>query len=836
MGISLVASGDIFFATPDEMARHEILVAMHGSRLRADVAPSIRWHAQGFLRAPRAFAALFRDLPQAVQATRQLAERCHYDPLRRTAVFPRLPGDSRERLHAQTMAGARRRYPRFTPQLHARLEYELRLITERGFADYFLVVADITRYARGLGTPLAGRGSGASSVVAYCLGITNVDPLRFRLPFERFLNAAREDYPDLDIDFCWRLRDRIIAYVYRTYGDDHVAMISTRATLQPRFAFRETAKTLGLNDELISRIVSWRYHGIPRRNWSVSPEQMQVIDQALIHARGVYGFPHHLSVHCGGVVITPDPIAAHAPLQRAAKGVVITQYDKDAAERIGLIKLDLLGNRALSAVAETIRVVTQSANTRTDPEHIPADDAATGELLARGDTVGVNQLESPAMRRLLRQLRPGNIESLMQALALIRPGAASLGMKDTFIRRARGTEPVPPMDPRLDPILKATHGIMLYEDDALQVAAALTGLSADEADRFRRAVTKTRTDEDRRRLSQAFLSRCSARNVSPELAADLWMQMAKFNAYSFCRAHAASYAQLAWTGAYLKAHHPVAFWVGALNNNDGMYPRWVYIEEIRRNGIPVLPPCVNESGEGFSQEGNTIRIGLGVVRELSVTSRKDIFSKRPFADLWDLMLRTRLQRRELENLVRAGALDFTAQSRPRLLYELDMHVETAVRHRGTESLFELPQPETPTPPLPDFSPPCKRSSEWELLGLTPAHHPLQPMRQQLTRNHVIPSRQAQACIGRRVRMCGIPAAARTAPTSRGQSLCFITLSDEDGLFEVTLQPEVYAHYRQALADCRTGIVWVEGKLESRFDAICLNAERLGRYPKKEQRR
>jgi len=838
LGVRVVASCDVFFADDCDYEIHEALTAMKRNALLEEVQAEAAGRREGRLRSPGEMARLFRELPGAVSATLDIAEACRFDILSRRPVFPRLPGDSASRLRAEALEGARSRYGTPPAEALARLERELDLIVRKGFADYFLVVADIVRHARSLGTPVAGRGSGASSLVAYCLGVTNVDPIRFRLPFERFLNKGRADFPDLDVDFCWRLRDDVISYVYRRYGDDHVAMVSTYATMQPRLAFREAAKALGLSNSCITEVARRLERGLPRARWDTLPAEPETVERALHLAGRLEGFPHHLSVHCGGVVITPDPVSGHAPLQRAEKGVVVTQYDKDAVEAVGLVKLDLLGNRALSSIGEAARLAGRRGLPPPDPEALPEEDPATARLLAGGDTLGVNQLESPAMRGLLRQLRPMGVRDLMQVLALIRPGAAGLGSKETFVRRARGIEPVPPTDRRLESILGDTHGLMLYEDDALFVASALAGMPLHEADRFRRAVTKCRSDEERLSLSKEFLERCERNGADPRLASGLWVQMAKFNSYSFCRAHAASYARLAWANAHMKAHYPAEFWVAALNNNQSMYPHWVYAEEAKRAGVPVLLPCVNRSGEEFTLEDGAIRVGLGRIAGLTKRGRESVLTARPFEGLCDLAARTELRAGEIERLIGAGALDFTRRPRPEMLLELGLSFEGAKALRGGEALFRMPDAPAGSRGLRDYSEAEKWRDEWDLLALAVRRHPVAWARRALARRGVAPSRDLAGRAGRRIRVAGALAAMRTAPTGKGQTMCFVTLADEDGVFEVTLLPAVHRRSRHALAEGGLGPFVVEGRVESRYDALSVQAtgiEVLGRCRRSRRR-
>ncbi|HXX95419.1 MAG TPA: PHP domain-containing protein, partial [Planctomycetota bacterium] len=492
---------DVFFATAGEWRVHRLVSAIRENTLVAHV---------GGLASPEAY--LRADRPSSREDEARV-ESCDWEFLPAPKVFPRAQGGM-ARLRELARAGMAWRYPLDPPW--ERLERELGVIDALGYADYFIVVHEIVKYSRERGLPVAGRGSGASSVVAYLLGITNVCPVGFDLPFERFLHEGRGDYPDIDVDFSWRVRDDVIAHVFDRWGD--VAMVSTHITFQDRSAFREAARAFGYSDDQVTLMQK-------RRVWPHDGPRIQAA------ARANLDHPRHLSVHPGGIVLGPDGVA---PLERAEKGVIVTQYDKDSVEEAGLVKIDLLGNRALSTIRETVEIVERTGGGRLDVERLPQD-GPTVSLLQEARTLGCNQLESPAMRSLLRMMRPSDAKALMRALALIRPGAASLGMKEAFVRRERGLDPVPPLG-----LLPDSHEIMLYEDDAMVVASALTGLSLAEGDRFRRRVQKLRTDEERVRVSREFLDAAVRHGTPYALARDFWIQMAKFNEFSFCRAHAAS--------------------------------------------------------------------------------------------------------------------------------------------------------------------------------------------------------------------------------------------------------------------------------------------------------
>jgi DNA polymerase III alpha subunit len=763
------------------------------------------------------------------------------------------------------------------------LEEELRIIQQRGLAGYFLVVRQIAREARRRNFSMALRGSAGNSLICYLLGITDVDPLRFELPLERFLHAGRLDLPDIDLDFDWRERDEMIASVFAQYGAAHTAMISSHLFLQPRSAFREAAKVHGLSNEQISQVIeslvqrvdalrdpgSARLEAVPK-TFPLEPARWP---RLLADARRLLDRPRHLSVHPGGIVLTPDAIENYVPLQRAAKGVVITQFEKDAVEQIGLVKIDLLGNRALSTVSEARRrldpISRKMAATATDRV-----DAQTVELLQRGDTLGVNQLESPAMRHLLMQIQPRNMLDVIQALALIRPGAASIGAKEKFIRRRRGLEPVEHLHPYLEPLLRDSCGLMLYEDDALRVVQALTGLTAPEADRFRKQITKSESSEEITALSKAFLTACDRNGIDRPSAEETWVQLAKFNSYSFCRSHSISYGMIAWEAAFLKAHFPLVFWTAALNNNQGMYPRRVYVEAAKlqgtariedrgskiaearslprssildppssirkgdasiepRAGIPFFLPCVNRSQREFAIEGSGIRTGLGCIRSLDEATMESILADRerrgPYQGLVDFQRRNAAGPETLALLIQVGAFDFTNQSRASLMLEAaleEVHPErssffadAATAHSGVSG------PHTPVWPFDwmpaDYSQVRQWKEEWERLGFL-AGPPVMELFRPFLPHGLHDSRCLSSLLGRPIRLAGLVATGRHTETKNGEEMQFITLEDEWGLVDVTLFPRICP----PLAHLTMGPYLVEGEVEEQYGVLTVTARRF----------
>ena len=638
LGVPLVATGDCVMLTPADHPAHRAAVAAAAGELIERLPPGACAAPEAWLAAPAEWARRVRavcaggGVPEAAEEAlannAALAERCRLTLELGTPIFPRAPVPEGETgpgyLLRLGLEGVRRRYgaaPGSTchglgPRGRAararaarRLRHELDLIQRLGFTDYFLLVADIVNFARARGIPTVGRGSGAGSIVAYALGITNVDPLRYGLYFERFLHPQRRDCPDLDIDLCWRRRDEVIQHVYDTYGADRVAMISTHATLGARSAFRETAKALGVSHARVNALAKRvpreleapyvdRLAGAPEArgvDWREPP-----LPEALRLAERLDGALRHLSIHCGGVVIGDRPLTAYTPLERAAKGIVVSQFEMRAIEAIGLVKMDLLGNRALTTIGECVSLVREHRGLAVDVERLPDPEPATAARLATGDTLNCFQLESPAMRHLLRMLEARTLYETIAAVALVRPGPAESGMKEAFCRRRRGLEPAVFLHPRLEPVLRATHGVMLYEEDVMCVAASLAGLSLAEGDQLRRAIGAARGDGEFRALEAGFVAQAvrSSRPGDPVDAATaraVWRELTRFAAYAFCKAHAAGYGTLAYQCTWLKAHFPTEFAVGILNHHAGMYATWVHVEDLRRCGVVFRAPCVMRS-------------------------------------------------------------------------------------------------------------------------------------------------------------------------------------------------------------------------------------------------
>ena len=757
-----------------------------------------------------------------------------------------------------------------------------------------------------------GRGSGASSIVSYALGVTSVDPVRYGLCFERFLHPQRRDCPDLDVDLCWRRRDEVIAHVYEAYGHDRVAMISTHATLGPRSAFREAAKALGvplprvnalakrvprdLEASALEKVIEDGVPGVsgrdargpgapgpgpPARGAGGSNNEKQAerakaagagpgrgpglgphdfgpefadarIAEALRLAARLAGAPRHLSVHCGGLVIGDRALTHYLPLERATKGVVVSQFEMRAVEAIGLVKMDLLGNRAITTIGECRTLAGQRA---VDPDTIAADDPIAAAAVAAGDTLNCFQLESPAMRHLLRMLQARTLADTVAAVALVRPGPSESGMKEAFCRRRRGLEPVTYPHERLRETLMETAGILLYEEDVMRVAAALCGLPLAEGETLRRAIAHARGDEEFRFLERGFLAQAARAGVGEEDAHKVWCELARFAAYAFCKAHAAGYGQLAWQSAALKARFPAEWAVGVLNHHAGMYPTWVHVEDLRRGGIgraPVtfLPPCVERSSWDTTLDGAAVRVGLHRVAGLAHATAARLIAARPFASLADLVDRARPTPPELDALILAGALDAVARDRTRASMRLEARVHESlavglparVRHvanpRAAGLLAADGSPLAPAasaprpggdalPELPELSLADRVRGEFAATGLWFSAQPLDVLVPPDAMSRCVSASELERHVGKRVSVCGIPCAARRVESRTGGIVLFTTLADRTGLVECVLFPDTYRRWGQHM---RSEVVRVEGRVDETlgaFTVVVENATRLG---------
>ena len=760
LGLPFVATNAVRFAAPEGFATHRVLRAI-GENGTVWSAPP-RAHAAHFLKSPAEMAALFAHLPEAIEATARIAEECACPIGFEGWRFPAAhlpPGETPfSLLWQKSFEGLRQRYRPISREAVERLRYELSIIEEKGFSPYFLVVDEIAAQARAWGLRTVGRGSAANSLVSHCLGLTHVDPLAHGLFFERFLNPERSSPPDIDLDFSWKDRDRLLAWVYERFGPDRVAMISTHVTFGPRAAVREVGKAHGLPDaeltRLTRRIPHWGAHDLTDLAATVPecrslPPADEALRRVLAIAQRIAGLPRHLSVHAGGIVIAPEPLTNFLPLERAAKGLVVTQYDMGPVEQIGLVKIDLLSQRSLGVLQDAVAAVAAHTGTAppVDERDIILNDPATRRLVREGRTMGCFYIESPAMRSLLCKLRTETFEELTAASSVIRPGVAESGMMQEYIRRHHiAREQAAPdswyLHPKLAEVLRETHGVMIYQEDVLRVAHALAGMSLGQADTLRRSMSgKLRSPEAMAAVRDGFIAGCRAGDVAPDVAAETWRQIESFAGYAFCKAHSASYALLSLQVAYLKAHHPAEFMAAVISNQGGFYAPAAYISESRRMGLRLLLPDVNRSDRDYAGRGREIRMGLMAFAGLAESTIEGLLAARrergPFTNLSDLLSRSGLGRAELELLVRGGACDGFELTRPELLWRLacrfgagggSPHPALAAT-RGTEGemfpgsggLDHL------VPRLPEYGLRERCLMEQEIFGFMVTRHPLELM-------------------------------------------------------------------------------------------------------------
>lgn len=760
----------------------------------------------GFVRlAPKEqFVNNFGPNSRAIVNNIQIAQRCGFELLDGRLYLPRANLPRGKNAHAELSRlahlGLAKRYPKVSKETVKRLEYELAVINKLCFSDYFLVVKQIVDFAKCNNIPVDVRGSAAGSLVSYVLGFTRVCPIESRLYFERFMNPGRRDCPDIDIDLCWRRRDEVIKFCYDNWGHDCVAMICNINRYRPRSAIRDTGRALGLGPQQIDELIRKR-HNLP--DCTVSRL-----------AAGLIGTPRHIGLHCGGIIIAPEPIGNLAPLELATKGVIVTQYDKNAAEPCGLVKIDILGNRSLSTVNQAVAYLS-SAGTDIDPDRLNGTDEKTAQMLSAGNSLGVFQCESPGMRQLLRALRVRNKNDVAIALSLIRPGPAAGGTKAEFIDRHVNKKPFTYLHPKMKEIFEDTHGVMLYQEDIMKIATEIAGYSVAEADRFRCEVSKKVSPTKLHAQYEQFVYRkANAVGLDRQTAEAIWDDVLRFAAYSYCRAHAAVYANIAWQSAYLKAHFPRQFYCSLFNNHQGMYPLRVYVWDAVRAGIRVLPPHVNKSGIEWSLEGNCIRAGFSIVSHLSYKTAQGIITERSkgvFADLGDLRSRIRFSRPELQNLIHVGACDGLANTRVAMLMQLHYRPAAA----GQLTLFEL-LPNPTKRQLPDYDRFARLNAELDVTGIPFTMHP-----ELLIRCRHVPARSLSQYINKEVTVSGFVAAARTAGTTDGKVMGFVTIEDSTGLAEVTFFPDRLELYRRISS--LLGPVAVTGKVTEHLCSINIEA-------------
>lgn len=652
--------------------------------------------------------ALFPHRPEALKNTEEIAQRCHLNLKPGKIHLPTYhspePYSAPEYLEKLCLENLKKYYPDPSSQAFYRLKYELQVINQMGFADYFLIVRDIVRFAKQNDIPVGpGKGSAAGSLVSYLLNITEVDPLKFKLFFERFLNPQRIDLPDIDIDFGQTGRDKVVQYIFQQFGQERVTHVCTINTYAARSAVRDAGRALGFSYQELNRIARLMPYfsspGVIRASLKHLPElkelpyQKEPLRSLFSYAQFMEGKPRHLSTHASAMIIADQPLANLVPLELSPEGEIISQYEKESIKEIGLLKIDILGSRSLTVIQKTMQSLGER-KININLKQLPFDDPSTFYALKKGKTLGVFQLESSGMASLLKQLSPSCLEDLIAALSLYRPGPLDSGMTDHYLKRKHGYEQVDYPHERLREVLKDTYGVILYQEQVMQVVSALAGLSPGEADLFRRAISSRSPvvmEEQRAR----FLTKSSQQGLRQTEAEMVFNLIAKFAYYGFNKAHSTSYALLSYLTCYLKVHYPAHYLAALLTYGMGYYDTDRYIQEARRFRVPIRLPDINKSQAGFSVEGEAIRIGLRQVKGLGMKQVNRILKIRnedgSFRSLSAFCIRTssvRVTRSVIENLIKVGAFDFTEYPRSALLNLLPLILQKNEKEKNNVHTYK----------------------------------------------------------------------------------------------------------------------------------------------------
>ena len=885
LNIPLVATNNVHFLKPEEYLHHRAVNAVRTNTLLTTVVPPEITTGEAWFKPAAEMQKRFPDHPELLRNTMEIADRCNLQLELGKRIFPTFPvpeGDSPfSYLWKLSFEGAQKRYRPLRPEVLARLTHELEVIEKLNLAPYFLLVWDIVEEARRRGIPAVARGSAASSMVTYVLGISCVCPLRWNLYFERFLNIQRGDCPDIDIDICGARRDELLDYVYERWGAEHVAMIGSFITMHARLAVRETAKVFGVPPGEVNfftkrlphrpvREILGAIQSLPQcRNLPVNDEPWKTILQVALRLDDA---PRHLGIHPCGTVISARPLMHLVPLERATKGIVVTQYDMNAIEALGLIKMDLLGQRGLTTMAMALDNIEKSAGKIKTAEEksavaadgvtpcpkartidfaaIPENDPATCEVIAAGRTMGLFQIESPGMRGLLRTMKARTLDEMAAALALIRPGAAEYGSKELFLRRLRGKEPVVYAHESLESILGSTLGVCIYQEQVMQIAQAIGSMSLAEADIVRRSAAKFSGQRERDRLRGKFLKAAEQMGLKGAQREETWMMVEKFAGFGFCKAHAATYADISYRMTYLKTHHTAEFLAAMCSAGAGFYHVSAYVEEAKRWGIEVRLPSVNHSRMEYTAEAavdgkKALRVGLMQVSGLRVETILAILQSREtqgrFRSLEDFLARVPTECDEITALIKCGAFDDVCHRiRSVMLWQWNLlHAKGQQSHQSVRTVCAAATAAGGAPATlfvemarddsigaaveeihtADYTPEQKLRYEREILEVCVSGHPLD----YFPRNGETWSDELPQMHGKRVALCGWVVTYRHVGTKNYRNMMFVTMEDQRGLFEVILFPDAYDIYGGLVYETRA--MRVTGTVQ---DGEHINGERLER--------
>jgi len=843
--LECIATGNVYFIKQEEWQTQRILRAIDTNTTLSKLPPENGSGDKYWFRSERDMIRLFPNSLEALNNSFYLAERCKTDWSFQNTIFPHLSlkdtRRSNKKLKEKVYAGAGLRYSEITEKIKQRIEYELSLITQKGFAPYFLVVQDIVEQTRAT----IGRGSGAASIVSYCLFITQVDPLRYQLQFERFIHPEREDMPDIDVDFPWDERDGILEYIFRKYGNERTAMVCSQVFLKQRSAIREVAKVYGLSNEeikSITRRIGWHSSRGDLVQWIKTDPRFAALNlddtlmEILRHSEKIVGVFRYPSVHPGGVIIVPREIRKYVPVLTAPKGVQIVEWEKDQVEDSGLLKIDILGNRSLAVVRDTLRQINlnygkrASRNKYIDYHNIqPVGDEKTENLMKNGKTMGVFYIESPATRQLLAKARKVDFEHVVIYSSIIRPAANRF--TNIMLERIHGQ----PWELKHEDLgfLSESYGIMVYEEQVSMAARVLAGFGYAEADALRKTMSRDSTQSLIPYWYKKFRAGARQRNYNDELIEEVWSMISSFVGYSFCKPHSASYAMLSFTCAYLKAHYPAEFLAAVISNQGGFYSPFAYLSEARRFGINILSPDINASWSEYRGNKDRIRMGFMGIHNLQKKAVETVLQERKaglFTGLDDFLLRVDLDLSAAMALTNAGcfanlAPELTHQEIAYRVAHFYMKNTAAANGQTAEELALYDDSRDGKIPVRTvLEAGERRRLEIESFGFPISEHPLKPYLH-LLKGRVRKAAHLNKYVNRTIHLAGVYITRKVTQTVKdGKTMEFLTLEDETNIYECVLFPDVYKKYADLLL--WENLFILRGKVEAAFGVHTVTIEKL----------